>query len=506
MGSEFDKHRKRRLIYNDDADQLYQYPEGSGYDYRIVDDASFIDARTTPVFDTHVDTYAWCVGNGADPAWGRMNQGSRGVVPCLGSEWRAADLIIDACHARGIEVWASLRMNDIHDSFMVRTLEETNDPLKAEHPEWLICTTDERDRFPDELTERYLWSAWNFEHQGLRDYRLAFIEKTASEHDFDGYDLDFTRFVWNFPMGREIALAPVMTDFVRQARERLNAVGKRRGRPYTLVVHVMDSPEKSLLLGQDAEAWVEEGLVDVLTVGMGYLPYALALDEWNALGAKHGVPVYPSLNTNTFIEWYKARNGPARFQRDSAWLEAIRAAAAWWWANGADGINLFNLYCLEHSEVGRMARDLVYRPLREAGDPAVLSGLDKLYGIAPSSRGGFCHHGSEATPLPIPLEPMERKLTLAIGPDVDARFTLHFWTTGGGKDVTVYARLNHTLLAPVLVAKRGEKDTDDHYAADVPAGIVHAGRNELTLWCSQPLREAGGPMVCHEVLVEARYA
>ena len=501
----FDKHRKRRIVYNDDGDQMYQYPEGSGYDYGVVDDQSFIDARTTPAFDTHVDTYVWCVGNGANPPWGYLNQGNRGLVPCLGSEWRAADLIIDACHAKGMEVWASLRMNDIHDSFMAKTLEETHDPMKAEHPEWLIGTIEDRDNLPAELIEKRLWSAWNFEHKGLRDYRLAFIEKTASEHDFDGYDLDFTRFVWNFPMGRETALAPVMTDFVRQVRARLNAIGKKRGRPYTLVVHVMDSLDKSLLLGQDVVTWLEEGLVDILTVGMGYLPYALPMAGWKALGAKYGVPVYPSLNTNTFVDWYKPRTSPTRFERVGAWHEAIRATAAWWWANGADGINIFNLYCQEDESVGPMESDLVYQPLREAGDPAVLAGLDKLYGIAPSSRGGFCHHGSEATPLPTALEPMERKMTLAIGPDADARFTIHFWTTGGNADTQVYARLNHTLLAPALAKKSGDKDTDDHYVAEVPAGIMRAGRNALALWCDRPLREAGGPMICHEILVEARH-
>ena len=152
-----------------------------------------------------------------------------------------------------------------------------------------------------------------------------------------------------------------------------------------------------------------------------------------------------------------------------------------------------------------MERDLVYQPLREAGDPAALEGLDKLYGIAPSSRGGFCHHGSEATPLPIPLETMERKLTLAVGPEADARLTLHFWTSGGGKGDTVYARLNHTLLMPALAAKSGDRDIDDHYVVNLPPGVVRSGSNELALWCSRPLREAGGPAVCHEVLVEARH-
>ena len=75
----FDKHRQRRVIYNDDADQRYaQFSASYGYD--ITDAQSFVNARTTPTFNTHVDTYVWCVGNGADPPWGAVGHS---VHPCL---------------------------------------------------------------------------------------------------------------------------------------------------------------------------------------------------------------------------------------------------------------------------------------------------------------------------------------------------------------------------------------------------------------------------------------
>ena len=498
--SSFDKNRKRRIIYNDDSDQQYQGYDG--YSYNVTDDQSFIDARTTPAFDTHVDTYVWCLGNGADPPWGALNPG---IWPCLESEERATDLIVDACHAKGLEVWGSLRINDIHDSFQAQSLEGTNDPLKAEHPEYLIGKPEDRD-LPRELAERHLWTPFNFEREEVRSYRLDYIERQAAAHDFDGFELDFTRFVWNFPLGRETELAPLMTDFVRRARARLNAVGQKRGRPYTFVVHVMDSIEKSLLLGQDVQAWLAGDLVDVLTVGMGYLPYVLRLHEWKSLGAKYGLPVYPSINTNTFVDWYKQRSGPKRLDRVSAWHDAIRATAAWWWAAGADGIYIFNLFCQEDKNVGPMQKDLVYAPLKDAGDPAALAGRDKVYAISPSSMGGFCHHGSEATPLPVPLETRERKLPLAIGPDADdpsARFTIHFWTTGGDEDLNVYARLNHTLLEPTVKddASHGQR----HYVSDAGAGLMRAGFNELALWCSSDISESSRPMIVHEVLVEASY-
>ena len=45
----FLKHRRRRVLYNDDADQQYVrsfvLPDKESYGYDIVDDQSFLDAR-----------------------------------------------------------------------------------------------------------------------------------------------------------------------------------------------------------------------------------------------------------------------------------------------------------------------------------------------------------------------------------------------------------------------------------------------------------------------------
>ena len=488
--STFDKHRKRRVIYNDDSDQ--QYLGYEGYGYEIDSEQSFIHARTTPTFDTHVDTYVWCVGNGCDPPWGPMET----VRPCLGSSDRATDLIVEACHAQGIEVWGSLRMNDIHDSFQVDALEKANDPLKAEHPEYLIGKQSDRG-LPSELAERYLWTAFNFARPEVRRHRLDFIERNAAGHDFDGYELDFTRFIWNFALGEERDHADVMTALVRDVRARLSGIGERRGRPYTFAVHVMDSPERSLELGQDVESWLEQGLVDVLVVGMGYLPYALRLDQWLALGRKHGVPVYPSMNTNTFAPWSRD------LLRDpSAWHRAIRAAAAHFWHEGADGIYLFNVFCMEDANVGSAPRGTIYAPLDEVGDAGTLAGLDKLYSIQPVSQSGFCHHGSEATPLPIALDRVERKLPLKIADEADdpgAQSTLDVLTTGTDPERRVRLRLNHTLLP--------EPAADDPwYRVDVPAGLLRAGANELSIWCDAALTDVERPIIVQQVFLAVQHA
>ena len=165
--------------------------------------------------------------------------------PVLGSCARATDIIAKACHARSLEIWGSLRMNDLHD--WQEDLEKSSDPLRAQHPEYLIGQLQDRD-LPPERIDRYMRLAFNYEHPEVRQYRLNYIERNAAAHDFDGYELDFTRFIWPLPPGRERALAPLMTDFIRQVRARLSAIGAARGRPYTLTIHVSDSLETSLLL------------------------------------------------------------------------------------------------------------------------------------------------------------------------------------------------------------------------------------------------------------------
>ena len=487
----FDKHRQRRVIYNDDADQRYhQFSASYGYD--ITDEQSFVNARTTPTFNTHVDTYVWCVGNGADPPWGAVGHN---VHPCLGSNERAADVIVEACHAQGLEVWGSLRMNDIHDSFMAASLAETSEPIKAEHPEYLLAPESNRD-LPRELIEQHLWSALNFARPEVRRHRLDYVERNATAHDFDGYELDFTRFVWCFPPGQERECAPLMTDLIRQARVRLNAIGARRQRPYTFAVHVLDSPEVSLNLGLDVEAWLQEGLIDVLVVGLGYMPYVLRLDEWLALGRRYGVPVYPSVNTNTYTDWWKEH-----FQSVAAFQHAVRASSAYFWQQGADGLYLFNLFCQEDRRLGTMSADDLYRPLNEIGDPSLLTGLDKLYGIQPTADSGFCQQGSEAAPLPIVLDQVERKLPLHVGPDggdPHAQWTLHILTTGGSDIAPVWVRLNHALLP--------EPTRDGQwYRLSVPSGVLRPGSNQLTIWCQADATATADPLIVHRVFAAAAY-
>jgi len=487
----FETHRPRRIIYNDDADQ--QYSSYEGYGYNVTDEQSFLDCRTTPTFDTHVDTYVWCVGNGADPPWGPVN--AKALWPALGSVGRAADVVVDACHAQGIEIWGSLRMNDIHDASHA-SLAEANEPFKTEHPEFL-CAPESNKNLPHELAERDMWTVLDYACPEVRRYRLDFIAANAAAHDFDGYELDFTRHTHYFPLGEEREHIDTMTGFLREVRTRLDRIGERRGRPYLLVAHAMDSVEGSLDLGLDVVTWAEEGLVDILVVGTGYLPYVLPCAEWLALGEHFDIPVYPAVNTNTYQNWWKRH-----FGRPTAWREAIRAGAAYYWQEGFDGQYIFNLFCTEDKSVGPMERDLVYAPLSEIGEPSAMAGRNKIYSIQPlSESGGNARFGSDPAPLPIALDLKDRKLPLMVGPDADdpnARFRLSVHTTGDAAGRRIRLRLNHKLLEEPA-------REEDCLRVDIPAGILRAGRNALGIFCDADLAAAENPVIVHQVFLEVVY-
>ena len=485
----FDKHRKRRLIYNDDADQVYS--GFNSYDYKITDVQSFLDTRTTPAFGTHVDTYVWCVGNGADPPWGARGGA---LWPFIESYERAADIVVEACHEQNMEVWGSLRMNDLHDSFAADTLAETAEPIKAEHPEYLIGTDDNR-VMPRELSEWLLWTALDYERPEVRKYRLDYIAKNASQHDYDGYELDFSRFTWFFALGKERQCTHIMTDFVRKARRLLDEIGKDRGRPYTLVVHLPDSPLASLDLGLDIKAWLDEELVDVIIAGMGYLVYNFDLAEWQKLAGAYGVPVYPSINAAIFTRKYvELPQGPKV-------NESIRAVCSAWWQQGVDGICLFNLFTLQDPYLGGFSRDYTFELFPEVGDPELMKHKNKVYGIQPSSDRSTIQQASEATYLPIALDRNEHELPLNMGPDARdsaATIEIHALTRGGDPDTKVWFRLNHALLDP---QKKG-----DWYSVAVPHGVMRPGRNKLAIWCDVPLAEAKVPVIVRRVAATATYS
>jgi len=343
--------KKIRLIVNDDGDA--QYPQVNA---RAAEGAEgFLSARFASTVGTKVDAYFFCVGNGEIPPWGLKTPEAIGD---------ANQVMIEAARRAGMKIFASLRMNDIHDAWAAKLTY----PLKVRRPDLLIgnqywpegyphLLKDEqaqpRGGYPADALLRAFWSAFDYAKPEVRQHRLRFIRRICRKYDFDGFELDFFRHPLFFKLGEEYENLDTMTEFVGQVRQLLNQIGRMRGRPYVLAVRVPDSPAMALRTGLDVEEWLRQGLVDMLVVGGGYMPYSGRLKEFIDMAHRYGIPAYPCINH--FQEPIKMRSYASNF-----------------WALGADGVYLFNFGGAGEGTPQQAC-------LSQMQDPDVLRGLDKLY-------------------------------------------------------------------------------------------------------------------------------
>ncbi|MDP7384962.1 MAG: hypothetical protein QF593_02925, partial [Nitrospinota bacterium] len=108
--------RRRRIIVNDDSSAVFDEESRSP--------EAFLAKRFKQTVGTQVDTYIIYAGDGWHPHRGRKPD------PGLGDP---NQVIVEAAHREGMEIFASLRMNDIHCSSDL-----TVRPLKRERPDLLI--------------------------------------------------------------------------------------------------------------------------------------------------------------------------------------------------------------------------------------------------------------------------------------------------------------------------------------------------------------------------------
>lgn len=366
--------KQRRIIFNDDgaAEKPSHNPEATA--------EGFLAAYFNSAVGSQVDSWFYSVGKGSLTEegelypWGEKRQ-TAGVFG------DANQLIIEAARPAEMEIFVSLRMNDIHDSFI--GIEER---LKLQRPDLLIGEeywpgayphllngeepVARQAQYPPDPIMAYYYSAFDYAKPEVRQYRLDFIRKMCREYDWDGLELDFMRHPLFFKLGEEEENLATMTEFVRQVRALLAEIGQERGRPYLLAVRVPPTPELALQTGLDVEQWLAEGCIDLLIVGSEWCCYGTELEDFVEMGHKQGVLVYLNCPTPT---------DPAQSHNLSGEVggPVVRAISSNFWALGADGIYLFNYPYVD--------KDMVAQWLNQIGGPDTLLGLDKLY--LPEGRG-----------------------------------------------------------------------------------------------------------------------
>ena len=409
--------RRRRIILNDDGEVgVGPRTLPSAYIKYVATADEVPNVRFRSAVGTQVDSYFINVGATDRAAvsdgkpitniqssmaqfhyWGEKGQ----IHPDTDQATRC--LIADA-HEAGMEIFASIRMNDTHDSGG-----NVNYPLKLQRPDLLLGAEHigtryshlfdgERPRgasgFPSASIMAWYWCGLDYGHAEVRQHFLDFILAYCPRYDFDGLELDYFRFARYFKLGADADHLDTMTDFVRQVRDGLNEIGRARGRSYLLAVRMPDTPSMARRIGLDIESWLAAGLVDLLNVGGGYMPWGARLKEFVDLAHRHDIPCYLCMNRVG-----KPVQG--------------RSLASNFWALGSDGIYVFNFAGLAQGSEEQAC-------LRQMGAPNTLVGLDKQYsaedGDGNPDKGW---RGMVSRPRRFPLRLIDAEpIELIVGDDV----------------------------------------------------------------------------------------
>lgn len=324
--------QRPRLILNDDGSNfLYSWDDLTADDLR---------AYLGRLQGTQVDMVAYCVAFG-----GYVTYYESEVAEPLGTGFRLAEsvkerraasnrvrlrdevgdylgFVFATLREMGLPALASFRMNDAHMS---------SDPVGPvagrfwmNHPEWRLGEP-----------YGYYGSCMDYAVPAVREYlRRLVLEVLEKFPDIAGIELDGMRSPFFFRDGTGRERAPTMTEFIAQIRADLDQAAARHGTDrYLLRVNVPRSPELAVESGMDVQAWDQAGLVDGISPGCYNTDFQLPIAEWKQL-----------LSDRTQVQAYiNCSPGSAQYMS----LEDYRGAAANAWAEGADGIYLFNFPCLD---------------------------------------------------------------------------------------------------------------------------------------------------------------
>ena len=284
-------------------------------------------------------------------------------LKALGVDYLA--LLAAEAHRLGKWFFAAVRMNDAHANDEERFW-YARSRFKREHPELLLGAGTSCGAYPD---WRFDWS-FNHARSEVADYFCDIIEKTILNYDVDGIELDFGRASPFFKDGEVFRNIPTMTGFVRRVRALLDRIGERTGRRLRLMARTGPGVGRSLEVGLDVEAWIREGLVDVLVaMSPGYLYSEADLRGHVELAAGTDVLVYGGIEPATYgqcVEGVGER------------MDMCRAVAANAYAEGAKGMYLFN-YRQHRTERAGQYLPQELEGLCQFGDPATLQGRNKTF-------------------------------------------------------------------------------------------------------------------------------
>ena len=231
--------RAPRIIFNSDGDIHFrgvQSPHDMDGFYRGIDELA----------GTRVDCYCYCISAGGD-----TYRHPSDVAPLRGADLETLDGVPDylrrdientrallaagidplvllprRARGHGMEFWASMRMNDIHDDYP--ECAAYHGGFRKAHPELLLGSSYPEPKHRGNWRAGFCWGL-DYARPEVRGRQLALIEEVLTRYDVDGFELDFLRGAYYFRTDERDSAMPLMTDFVRGVRRLVDRAGEGKG-------------------------------------------------------------------------------------------------------------------------------------------------------------------------------------------------------------------------------------------------------------------------------------
>ncbi len=339
----------RQLYYNQDSTQFFTSEIAVGQAGEMIDRYvdGIADAGVTVFFcntnarRTNYRSGVWdAFWDGYDPS-GPDDQPFLAPVPSaqvasyrkvIHNMWKVQQEGVDyparvlaRCRLRKMAAWISLRMNDCHDNDI------PNHPFHGSF--WV-----ENPQLRRQNCTGYFATCLDFAQPKVREYYRALIDESLDRYDMDGLELDFMREPYVFSANKEVEGKLVLTQWLRDIRQRVDQAASKRGHPIHLGVRVPSRPETALGMGLDAGTWAREGLIDLLVVTPRWatLEFGMAIPEWRQQLGKANLTLVGGLE----VLYRPIPSGPAEYISP----ELAHGAASLVLADGADAVYLFNYF------------------------------------------------------------------------------------------------------------------------------------------------------------------
>lgn len=300
----------------------------------------------------------------------------------IASDGGPLTVLASGCRERGIPFFPRVRMNS---HYVIDPSHPGYGRFRRERPGLLMGGLGEQ--LPEGSLEWAIRTGKNYAFAEVRQYMETIICEAFERFDVDGVELDFMRHPGWFRIEEAQANGYLMTDLIRRVRTRLRRIEAKRGRRLWLIVRVPPTLADSFRVGLDVDRWMSEGLVDIVVVVGGFIPYETPVEEFVDAAQGTGCLVYGCIEAT-------------RYNDD----RHLRGLASRWYEDGAHGVYLYNFYTMSPAWNEHVFAELA--------DHSAMARRDKIHGtdsagpVSPveGHSGGF-RYASPSTQLPVELQP-----------------------------------------------------------------------------------------------------